>query len=121
MQELAKDADERRLPDFAPPKPDLLTGFTTSFQVEYELFNRKSFQDALRRTFVAAGQAPLPDGSFMIYTSNARSSISSYLLPEGKSEDSALASLIGSADVMAAEEEDEPATDDEVEDEATEE
>ena len=121
LQELAKDADERRLPDFAPPKPDLLTGLTTSFQVEYELFNRKSFQDALRRTFVAAGQAPLPDGSFMIYTSHARSSISSYLLPEGKSEDSALASLIGSADVMAAEEEDEPATDDEVEDEATEE
>ena len=56
----------------------------------------------------------LPDGSFIIYTSHARSSISSYLLPEGKSENSALASLIGSADVMAAEEDDEPETDDDV-------
>ena len=69
-------------------------------------------------TFVKAGQAAKQDGSFIQYKSHERTSIASFLLKEGKPEDSSLATLSGAAvDVITYEEDEEPETDEEDNDE----
>jgi hypothetical protein len=118
LQEMANAPEERELPSFKPPKPDLYTGLRNSFEVERDLFAQDSFKDAIKKTFVAAGQTPRPDGTFTVYKTHARSSISASLLPESKVEEQCtLATMAGGADVVACEDDDEPATDDEPEDE----
>ena len=117
LQEMAKAPEERNLPPFKPPKPDLYSGLKNSFEVECEIFTKDSFREALARTFVAAGQAPGKDGKFQIYKTHARSSIASHLLPQGAVEDCpTLATVAGGADVTPYEDEDEPETDDETHD-----
>jgi len=87
LQEMAKAAEERELPPFKPPKPNLAAGLKNSFEVERELFDKDSFKTALHRTFVSAGQAPGKDGKFAVYKSHARNSIAANLLSEGAAED----------------------------------
>ena len=94
------------------------TGMRNSFEVEHDLFTQASFKDAIKKTFVAAGQTPRPDGSFTVYKTHARSSISACLLPASRAEEQCtLATITGGADVAPCEDDDEPATDDEPEDE----
>ena len=57
LQELVKPIAERALPPFDPPKPTLATGLLQSFEVERELFAKDSFKQAIKSTFVQAGQA----------------------------------------------------------------
>ena len=117
LQEMAKAPEERNLPPFKPPKPDLYSGLKNCLEVECEVFTKDSFREALARTFVAAGQAPGKDGKFQIYKTHARSSIASHLLPQGAVEDCpTLATVAGGADVTPYEDEDEPETDDETHD-----
>ena len=89
---MAKEPSERSLPNFNPPKPTLYAGLLNSFKVERELFAKPSFQDAIRRTFVAAGQAPIPGLKtgltvYNTYLTHTRNTISRFLLPEGKPEE----------------------------------
>ena len=99
--EMAKKPEERDLPPFKPPKPDLIHGLKNSFEVERELFTKNSFREALARTFVAAGQAPDGHKKFVVYRTHARGSIAAHLLPHGKPEESlgSLATMAGDADV----------------------
>ena len=117
LQEMAKEPSARDLPPFAPPKPDIVAGLLNSFEVERQLFNTESFRAAVRRTFVAAGQAPDAEGNYIVYKSPACSTIAKILLPEGKVEEAgaALASVIGTGDTLACDDDDEPETDEEVE------
>ena len=83
-----------------------------------DLFAKESFKDALKRTFVAAGQASGTDGNFKVYKTHARNSIAAELLPEGKAPARwrtgyRLATIVGDADVAACDDDDEPETDDE--------
>ena len=121
LQQLLKPLEERELPRFSPPKPDLRAGLLNSFAVERELFEQAQFKLAVRRSFVAAGQIPRSDGTYVRYTSHTTSRISACLIHLGKVEEAAFSACASTADVEACEDEDEPATDDEVEDEATEE
>ena len=112
LQELAKPEGDRDLPAFSPPKVDLPAGLLTSFAVELELFGSASFKSSLKRTFIAAGQAPGADGKYAVYKTHARSTIAAILLPQGKTSDAGFAALIGAADATAIEEDDEPISDD---------
>ena len=114
LQEMTKPPEERNLPPFKPPKPDLYMGLKNSIETERELFTKDSFRDALARTFVAAGQAPGKGGKFEVYKTHARNSIAVNLLPEGAAEDTGtatLATIAGDTDVATCEDEDEPETD----------
>ena len=121
LQEMAKEPSQRSLPTFSPPKPTLYSGLLTSFKIERELFAKLSFQEAIRRTFVAAGQAPMPGLQMTVYQqylSHSRNSISRHLLPEGKPEETAgsLATICqGEVDAATCNDSDEPETDDDVE------
>lgn len=118
LQEMAKPPDERELPPFKPPKPDLYTGLTNSFEVERDLFTQPSFKDAIKNTFVAAGQTPRPDGTFAVYKTHARSVIAADLLPAPKEDaQCTLATMAGGGDVAPCEDDEEPETDDEPEEE----
>ena len=110
---MTKPPEERELPPFKPPKPDLHTGLLYSFEIERDLFTKDSFQAALKRTFIAAGQAPLHGGTFAVYTSHARNRIAANLLPAGKAEDTSLATMFGHVDVANCDDDDEPETDEE--------
>ena len=121
LQEQAKAPEERNLPPFDPPKPDLNQGLCNSFAVERELFAKADFKAALKKVFVNTGQAPQADGTYVIYKSHARSTIAADLIPLGKTEEASLGSIVPTADFAACEDEDEPATDDEVEGEGDEE
>jgi hypothetical protein len=112
LQELAKPEGDRDLPAFSPPKVDLPTGLLTSFAVELELFGSASFKSSLKRTFIAAGQAPGANGKYAVYSTHARSTIAAILLPQGKTSEAGFAALIGAADATAIEEDDEPISDD---------
>ena len=114
LQELVKPIAERALPPFDPPKPTLATGLLQSFKVERELFAKDSFKQAIKSTFVQAGQAAQADGTFVTYKSHERHTISRDLLRLGKPEDNSLA-MIGDTDVATYEEDEEPETDDEEE------
>ena len=89
-----------------------------------ELFAKPSFQDAIRRTFVAAGQAPIPGLKkgltvYNTYLTHTRNTISRFLLPEGKPEEAtgSLATVCqGEVDVATCHDSDEPETDDDVDD-----
>ena len=72
LQEMAKAPEERELPPFKPPKPDLYTGLRNSFEVERDLFAQVSFKDAIKKTFVAAGQTPRPDPAPSLSTRRTR-------------------------------------------------
>ena len=80
LQEMAKAPEERELPPFRPPKPDLNSGLKNSLLVEIELFTKDSFREALARTFVAAGQVPGKDGKCVVYTTHARNNIAAHFL-----------------------------------------
>ena len=86
-----------------------------SFAVERELFAKESFQLALARTFVAAGQAPDARGKYAVYKTHARNAIAASLVPEGKVEEGAatLATMAGGTDVATCDDDAEPETDDE--------
>ena len=89
--------------------------------MERELFAKPSFQKAIRETFIKAGQAAASDGTFVQYKSHERQTIASFLLREGKPEDSSLATLTGPAvDVVPYQEDEEPETDEEDEADADE-
>ena len=69
---------------------------------------------SLKKTFVAAGQAPKEDGTFVTYKTHARSSVAASLLPEGKAHETAtLATVAGEMDVVTYDEDEEPKTDEE--------
>eukprot|EP00966_Prymnesium_polylepis_P283089 6541487-Prymnesium_polylepis.1 len=74
-----------------------------------------SFKNAIKATFVKAGQAAQGDGTFIKYTSHARHMISKDLLLQGKPEDSSALSLatMCAVDVITYEEDEEPETEDE--------
>ena len=117
LQEMAKAPEERELPPFKPPKPDLYSGLLNSFEVECELFAKDSFREALARTFADAGQVPGKDGKFVIYKTHARKTIAANLLPLGAPEEAqgSLATLVGEVDCTTYGDESEPETDEEEE------
>ena len=55
-----KPTKQQVLPPFRPPKPSLHNGLETVLKVMRTTFANPSFQTALAKTFVAAGQAPHP-------------------------------------------------------------
>ena len=117
LQEMAKPEAERELPPFDPPKPTLADGLLQSFEVERELFSKASFKQAIKQTFIKAGQAAQADGSFLEYKTHDRPSIDKLLLNEGKVEASSLAALVSNVDAITYEEDEEPETDEETMDE----
>ena len=78
----------RKVPEFAPPKPELLDGLNMLRAVTAEVFSKDEFKAGLMRAFVKVGLAVDDAGDFVKYTSHARVAMPVMLAPvDSPSED----------------------------------
>ncbi len=87
--ELMKPLENRVMPTFTPPKPKLIDGLRSLIKACALDLSKETFQDGLRRSFVAVGLAPNEQGAFTNYASHSRSRLSVALAPaDSPDEDS---------------------------------
>ena len=60
-EEAAKDVQERTLPVFQPPKPNMLQGIQDLFDLIADGFKKEKFVEGLKRSFISTGCVPLDD------------------------------------------------------------
>ena len=60
-EEAAKDVQERTMPVFRPPKPNMLQGIQDLFDLIAGEFREEKFVEGVRRSFVSTGCVPLDD------------------------------------------------------------
>ena len=60
-EEAANDVQERTLPVFEPPKPEMLQGITDLFDLLANGFKEDKFVEGVRRSFVSTGCVPIDE------------------------------------------------------------
>ena len=60
-EEAAKDVQERTLPVFQPPKPNMLQGIQDLFDLIADGFKKEKFVEGVKRSFISTGCVPLDD------------------------------------------------------------
>ena len=60
-EEAAKDVQERTLPVFQPPKPNMLQGIQDLFDLIADGFKKEKFVKGVKRSFIGTGCVPLDD------------------------------------------------------------
>ena len=86
LQHLAAKLDTLP-PDFLPPKPTQAQGLLTVFDVFTATFEKPSFQESMRECFKVVGLAPLPDGSFTVYSPTKKGLLLHLMRPVVERED----------------------------------
>ena len=87
VKELAKSADARAMPAFAPPKPVLADGLRALLTACGDAFIATDFQRGLRRAFEDVGLAPDASGRWTTYAGHTRGLLSRVLAPADSAAD----------------------------------